>query len=73
MRHAEDPSPLIAQGSWEGFILEEQRGHNGFGYDPDFYIPEHQRTSAELDAEIKNQHSHRARALAQFVALMGRS
>jgi len=73
MRHAEDPSPIIAQGSWEGFILEEQRGHNGFGYDPVFYIPEHQRTSAELDAEIKNQHSHRARALAQFVALMGRS
>jgi len=73
MRHAEDPSPVIAQGSWEGFILEEQRGHNGFGYDPVFYIPEHQRTSAELDAEIKNQHSHRARALEKLVDLMGRS
>jgi len=73
MRHAKDPSPIIAQGSWEGFILEEQRGHNGFGYDPIFYIPEHQRTSAELDAEIKNQHSHRARALEQFVELMGSS
>jgi len=73
MRHAEDPSPVIAQGSWEGFILEEARGQNGFGYDPVFYIPEHQRTSAELEAETKNQHSHRARALEQFVELMGRS
>jgi len=73
MRHAEDPSPLIAQGSWEGFILEEARGQNGFGYDPVFYIPEHQRASAELEAEVKNQHSHRARALEQLVELMGRS
>lgn len=71
MRDAEDPAPLIAQGSWEGFILEEPRGQNGFGYDPVFYIPEHQRAAAELDATTKNQHSHRARALAQFVELMG--
>jgi XTP/dITP diphosphohydrolase len=73
LRHAEDPSPIIAEGSWEGFILEEQRGHNGFGYDPVFYIPEHQRTAAELEAEIKNQHSHRARALVQLVERMGQS
>lgn len=73
MQHAEDPSPLIAQGSWEGYILEQSRGQNGFGYDPVFYIPEQQRTAAELDASIKNQHSHRARALAQLVKLMGRS
>ncbi len=73
MRHAEDPSPIIAEGSWEGFILEEQRGHNGFGYDPVFYIPEHQRAAAELDAKIKNQHSHRARALEQLVERMGKS
>ncbi|MEZ5523747.1 MAG: RdgB/HAM1 family non-canonical purine NTP pyrophosphatase [Pseudomonadales bacterium] len=71
LRHAEDPAPLIAQGYWEGFILEEQRGQNGFGYDPVFYIPEHQRTAAELDAAIKNQHSHRARALEQLVKLLG--
>lgn len=73
MRHAEDPAPLIAQGSWEGFILEEQRGQNGFGYDPVFYIPEHQRAAAELDPVTKNQHSHRARALTQLVELMGSS
>lgn len=73
LRHPKDPTPLIAQGSWEGFILEETRGQNGFGYDPVFYIPEHQRTSAELDAEVKNQHSHRARALSQFVELISRT
>lgn len=70
MRHAEDPAPLIAQGSWEGFILEEPRGQNGFGYDPVFYIPAHQRTAAELEGSTKNQHSHRASALKQLVELM---
>jgi len=71
LRHPEDPTPLIAQGSWEGFILEESRGQSGFGYDPVFYIPEHQRTAAELDSEVKNQHSHRARALQQLVSMLG--
>lgn len=73
LRHPEDPTPLIAQGSWEGFILEETRGQGGFGYDPVFYIPEHQRAAAELDSKVKNQHSHRARALAQLVELMGQA
>lgn len=71
LRHPEDPTPLIAQGSWEGFILEEARGQNGFGYDPIFYIPEHQRAAAELDTQTKNQHSHRARALQQLVDMLG--
>jgi len=70
IRYPEDPTPLIAQGSWDGFILEETRGQKGFGYDPVFYIPEHQRAAAELDPEIKNQHSHRARALKKLVELM---
>ena len=70
LRHPEDPTPLIAQGSWEGFILEEARGQNGFGYDPIFYIPEHQRAAAELDTQTKNQHSHRARALQQLVSML---
>lgn len=65
IRYPEDPTPLIAQGSWHGFILEETRGQQGFGYDPVFYIPEHQRAAAELDSQIKNQYSHRAQALAQ--------
>lgn len=63
MRHAEDPTPLIAQGAWEGRILEEPQGENGFGYDPLFYVPEHSCSAAELSAEIKNGMSHRGKAL----------
>ncbi len=64
MRHAEDPTPLICQGSWEGEILTEARGDNGFGYDPLFYIPECGSTSAQLCPEEKSQRSHRAKAMA---------
>lgn len=63
MRHAEDPTPLICQASWEGFILEEERGVNGFGYDPLFWVPEHECSSAELSKETKNSLSHRGKAL----------
>ena len=70
MRHAEDPSPLIAQGAWEGEILGQASGDNGFGYDPLFFSPAHQSTSAELQPEIKNRSSHRARALEQLVSLL---
>ena len=62
MRHWQDPTPVICQGSWEGFILSAPRGENGFGYDPLFYLPEYQCSSAELDPEEKNRISHRARA-----------
>ena len=62
MRHALDPTPLICQASWEGFILFEPRGDNGFGYDPLFCLPEHQCSSAQLDPSIKNRISHRAKA-----------
>jgi XTP/dITP diphosphohydrolase len=62
MRHALDPTPLICQASWEGSILFEPRGENGFGYDPLFYLPEHQCSSAQLDPSIKNRISHRAKA-----------
>jgi XTP/dITP diphosphohydrolase len=64
MRHALDPSPLVCQASWEGFILFESRGDNGFGYDPLFYIPEHHCSSAQLSPALKNRISHRARASA---------
>ncbi|WP_370980723.1 RdgB/HAM1 family non-canonical purine NTP pyrophosphatase [Agaribacterium sp. ZY112] len=60
MRHAKDPVPIIAQGSWEGIILEETRGEGGFGYDPLFWVPSHNCASAELDKEVKNKISHRA-------------
>lgn len=71
MRHAEDPTPLICQGSWEGLILEAPRGHNGFGYDPLFFIPELNCSSAELTPEQKQQHSHRGKAVRQFMAQIG--
>ncbi|MFT6388542.1 MAG: XTP/dITP diphosphohydrolase [Cellvibrionaceae bacterium] len=63
MRHAEDPAPLICQASWEGLILEAERGSNGFGYDPLFWISGHECSSAELPKEVKNGLSHRGKAL----------
>ncbi|MEY2687625.1 MAG: RdgB/HAM1 family non-canonical purine pyrophosphatase [Pseudomonadota bacterium] len=70
VRSADDPEPLIAMGRWPGLILPELRGAGGFGYDPLMYIPALGATVAELPSEIKNQHSHRARAGAQMLALM---
>ena len=70
MRHALDPVPLIAQASWEGQIIKEPRGKNGFGYDPVFYLPEYACTSAELSPEVKNSISHRGRALGKLVELL---
>lgn len=73
LRHALDPTPLICQGSWEGRILREPRGANGFGYDPVFYVPTHSLSAAELSPEIKNSLSHRGQALRQLLAgLTGR-
>jgi len=63
LRHPADPAPLIAEGTWEGLIIDEPRGENGFGYDPYFLLPERGITSAELPPEEKNQLSHRAKAL----------
>ena len=63
LRHAGDPTPLICQGTWEGRILFEPRGDNGFGYDPVFFVPTHDCSSAELDSGVKNSLSHRGQAL----------
>ena len=63
VRTAEDPDPLIARGVWEGRILEAPQGHNGFGYDPLFYVPTHGCASAELEPDVKNGISHRGAAL----------
>jgi XTP/dITP diphosphohydrolase len=70
MRHGEDPTPLICQGTWEGSILESAQGEGGFGYDPVFYVPERDCSSAQLDAETKNRLSHRGKALKQLLAAM---
>ena len=68
MRHASDPTPIICQGTWEGRILFKPQGENGFGYDPVFYVPTHDCSSAELTADIKNSLSHRGQALRKLLA-----
>jgi XTP/dITP diphosphohydrolase len=70
LRHAADPQPLVAVGRWPGLILESPRGEGGFGYDPLMWIPELGATVAELGADAKNRHSHRARAMAQMRILL---
>jgi XTP/dITP diphosphohydrolase len=67
MRHAQDPTPVICQGTWEGRILFAPRGENGFGYDPVFYVPETGCSAAELPSAAKNRLSHRGQALAKLV------
>ena len=73
MRHAQDPTPIICQGTWEGIITMEPRGDNGFGYDPVFFVPDHQCTSAQLAPKVKNQLSHRGQALCLLVEALGHS
>lgn len=73
MRHAEDPTPLICQGTWEGRILFKPRGENGFGYDPVFYVPTHDCSSAELPPETKNALSHRGQALRKLVSALAQT
>jgi len=70
MRHGEDPTPLICQGTWEGRILFEPRGENGFGYDPVFHVPTHNCSSAELEPDVKNTLSHRGQALRLLLAAL---
>ncbi|WP_196160225.1 RdgB/HAM1 family non-canonical purine NTP pyrophosphatase [Reinekea sp. G2M2-21] len=70
VRHALDPTPIIIQGVWEGTLLDAPRGENGFGYDPIFWVEQHQRSSAELSKEQKNALSHRGQAVRAFVTKM---
>ncbi len=70
MRHAEDPIPVIAQGVWEGRILNQTVGSHGFGYDPVFWVPSHQCASAELSPEVKNSLSHRGQASKRLTDLI---
>ncbi len=70
MRHAEDPTPLICQGTWEGRILFAPQGESGFGYDPLFWVAEEGGSAAELSAEVKNRLSHRGQALRKLLAAL---
>lgn len=67
-----DGSLYFSDGRCDGFIVPQERGHNGFGYDPIFYMPEHNATMAELPDEVKNRVSHRARALQAALPLLHR-
>ena len=73
VRYAEDPVPVIAQGYWEGSILFEPSGKEGFGYDPIFYVESQQCSAAQMEKATKNAISHRGMAMAslmpQFEAL----
>lgn len=66
LRHPDDPVPLICHADWEGRIVDQPRGENGFGYDPLFAVAGMQCTSAELSTEEKNRISHRGQALAML-------
>lgn len=68
--HADDPTPIICQGEWEGKILDAPAGKGGFGYDPVFYVPERGCSAAELSKEEKGLLSHRGKALAQLRRLL---
>jgi XTP/dITP diphosphohydrolase len=69
LRHADDPEPLVAEGTWRGTIADEPRGLGGFGYDPHFRDAESGLYAAEMPLETKNAVSHRGKAMR---ALIGR-
>ena len=68
VQHAEDPLPQIFQGIWQGEVLEHARGEYGFGYDPLFWLPELNISSAEMSKDAKNKISHRGQAMQLFKA-----
>ncbi|WP_438969910.1 RdgB/HAM1 family non-canonical purine NTP pyrophosphatase [Methylophaga sp.] len=68
MRHADDPTPLICQGTWHGQIMQQQSGDGGFGYDPIFFVAETETSAAELTADQKHAISHRGQAMRHFIS-----
>ena len=70
VRHVDDPEPLIAEGHWNGVLLDGARGHEGFGYDPLLWLPDHGCSAAEMSPEQKNAISHRALACRRMRELM---
>ncbi|MYM35663.1 RdgB/HAM1 family non-canonical purine NTP pyrophosphatase [Duganella sp. FT50W] len=67
VRHADDPQPIIADGRWNGVMVDTPRGEGGFGYDPYFFIPALGKCAAELAPQQKNALSHRGQALRALV------
>jgi len=70
VRHARDPRPLIAEGTWRGQIIDTPRGTQGFGYDPHMFFPALGKTAAELSPAEKNRLSHRGQALRALLAAL---
>lgn len=70
LRHPADPDPILCHGVWEGEILPHAQGHQGFGYDPVFYVPTHACSAADLDPQEKNRISHRGQAMAQLINIL---
>lgn len=68
MRHADDPTPLICQGTWQGQITQEAFGEGGFGYDPVFQPEGLEHTAAQMTKAEKNAVSHRGQALIKLLA-----
>jgi len=73
LRFADDPNPIISQAAWQGEIIEQPQGNNGFGYDPIFWLPALHKTAAELTPAEKKSISHRAQALADLKQKLERS
>ncbi len=70
LTHQKDPTPVVCVGQWSGRILDAPQGDAGFGYDPLFFVPEFNLSSAGLSPAIKNAHSHRGIAMRQLLALL---
>ncbi|AMH07021.2 non-canonical purine NTP pyrophosphatase, RdgB/HAM1 family [Achromobacter xylosoxidans] len=73
VRGENDPRPLIGEGLWQGEIIDQPEGANGFGYDPHFYLPDQGLTAAALEPEEKNAISHRARALRELLSKLNQA
>lgn len=67
LRHTDDPCPILCEGIWHGSILLEQKGNYGFGYDPIFFDTSRGYAAAELSLDIKNEMSHRGKAMKQLL------
>ena len=70
VRSPDDPEPLIAEGAWQGEIVDTPSGTGGFGYDPYFFLPQFGKTAADLTADEKNAVSHRGQALRVMAKLL---